>query len=183
MKPKPSISLLRECISYDQESGICTLRKRPRGHFNSDHQYARWNTRFEGKEAGCRCAFGSNEYKTINFMRQTLKAHRVIWAIVTGGWPVEIDHVDGNGLNNKWENLRNVSTQRNMMNKRRYKNKAENLPTGIFYVGKKQKMFVAQITFNNKQYSLGSFKNLDDAVLARKQAEIEFGFTDRHGSS
>ena len=51
------------------------------------------------------------------------KTHRVIWLIVYGVWAEEIDHEDGNGLNNKLANLKCVSRIENQRNKRlSYKN-------------------------------------------------------------
>lgn len=55
-----------------------------------------------------------------NGIKQTLKAHRVVWMITNGDIPEHfvIDHIDGNPLNNKLENLRLVSQKTNARNKR-----------------------------------------------------------------
>lgn len=45
-------------------------------------------------------------------------AHRVIWLWMTGMWPIEIDHKDVDGSNNKWENLREATRSQQNANKR-----------------------------------------------------------------
>lgn len=180
MKPRPSIEFMRECLSYNKDTGICTWKHRPASHFvNVPHQQG-WNKRFSGKEAGCRCFFGVVEYKTLSLCRQTLKLHRVIWAIVTGEWPAEIDHIDGDGCNNKWDNLKNVTRAENMKNKRRYKGRE--LPTGV-YPTEDRKRFWAEIVSGSKRFHIGYFNTVSEAAEARKEAEIKHGFADRHGST
>lgn len=46
--------------------------------------------------------------------------HLLVWLMEYGRWPVgEIDHKDGNGLNNRLSNLRDVTHETNMQNQRR----------------------------------------------------------------
>lgn len=46
------------------------------------------------------------------------KVHRLIWFIVHGYWPNQIDHKDGNLSNNKLSNLRECSSQQNNENRK-----------------------------------------------------------------
>ena len=39
---------------------------------------------------------------------------------------------------------------------------------------KESKKWVAQITFKKKRYNLGSYDNIEDAMIARKNAEEKF---------
>ena len=47
---------------------------------------------------------------------KTYRAHRVIWYMVYGEWPDRIDHINGNGLDNRLCNLRNVDAVGNARN-------------------------------------------------------------------
>lgn len=57
---------------------------------------------------------------TVDGIKQALKVHRVVWMITNGDIPEHwvVDHIDGNPLNNKLENLRLVSQKVNARNKR-----------------------------------------------------------------
>jgi len=85
----------------------------------------------------------------------------------------EPDHIDGNGLNNKKENLRLITHQQNMMNQRIL---PSNNTSG--YIGvtrnKSNECWDAQIKINGKHIYLGSYINIEDAILARKNAEIKY---------
>lgn len=43
--------------------------------------------------------------------------HRAVWLLCHGRWPTQIDHIDGNPLNNRVENLREVSQSENDANR------------------------------------------------------------------
>lgn len=105
-----------------------------------------------------------------------IKMHRVIMQAADG---VVIDHSDGNGLNNRKENLSLVDMQINAKNRgldRRNR-------TGVIGVvhGPKQGKWIAQGSSNNKRYHLGTFDCFDAAVAARKQFERKHGFNKNHG--
>jgi hypothetical protein len=56
-------------------------------------------------------------YWCINVLGKKFKGHRVAWLLMTGHWPKNlIDHIDGDGLNNRFENLRDVDQFVNMRN-------------------------------------------------------------------
>jgi len=99
--------------------------------------------------------------------------------MVYGQWPTEdIDHIDGNRANNRVENLRAVSRSVNMRNAyRRKDNKSGFVGVHKNRVGS----WVAQIAVDGRVIHLGFFRAQGDAVAARKAAEIEHGFSVRHG--
>jgi hypothetical protein len=88
---------------------------------------------------------------------------------MTGDWPpFEIDHIDMNGLNNRWNNLREATHSQNMMNKL-YPNS-----TGFKGVSIRRKCtirpFVARIHINNRHKHLGYFKTAKEAHTAYVRA-------------
>lgn len=90
------------------------------------------------------------------------KAHRLAWLYMYGSWPKDqIDHIDGNGMNNKLSNLREASRVQNNHNSLA-KSRKYNLPRGVSAVPK-SKRFRAQISIGNRKKSLGTFKTPEDA--------------------
>lgn len=81
-----------------------------------------------------------------------------------------VDHIDGNRLNNNLLNLRWATPQENAYNKK-VKNKygASGITYNEFF-----KRYVATIGYNKKSIILGYFKNVDDAVKSRKDAETKY---------
>jgi len=105
--------------------------------------------------------------------RTTIKLHRIILGLKN---PNDcVDHLDGNGLNNQKSNLRVVPHSENMKNKKIYKNST----TGCQGISFKNGKYIARIQADRKRFFLGSFLNIEDAVLAYKQAAKKYNFIDR----
>jgi hypothetical protein len=105
--------------------------------------------------------------------------HREIMNATTGQ---EIDHINGNKLDNRKENLRFCSRNNNMFNKHKQKSKNGKPTTSIYKgvrkahpsTGMKTKQWIASITKNNKLYHIGYFKTEKDAALAYNMKANEF---------
>jgi hypothetical protein len=108
-----------------------------------------------------------------------IPAHRLIWFWVHGEWPVCVDHLDRDGCNNRICNLRNVSRSENQKNQKLHKNNTSGCP-GISIT--KRGKYIASISHNKKSISLGTFNTIDEAVKARKLAEIKYGYNENHGN-
>ncbi len=119
---------------------------------------------------------------TGNFLgtRHVLQTH-AIWFLVHGVWPTIIDHINGDGLDNRLDNLRNVSSAENNKNKRRNRTNTSGV-TGVHY-NKPRGKWMADIQVDGWIKRLGQFARLEDAAAARKQAEIDYGFHENHGRS
>ncbi len=79
-----------------------------------------------------------------------------------------IDHVDGNGLNNKIDNLRQVDKSLNALNKKETQSKI-NKYRGVYWSESRQKYFV-QIQVGGVKHTLGRFENIEYA----RQTYIDF---------
>jgi len=167
----------------------------PQEHFQERLEYAEdigrliWkNGQCRGKpvgaviknKAGNEYRYFTLGYKGVNY---NLFEHCVVWLLARGEWPEEIDHLDGDGLNNKLENLRNVTRSENNRNHRLSKNNKTTGVTGVRFYDKKSPLWQAYSynTAEGKQIQLGNYKTLFDAVCARKSFELKNGYTERHG--
>lgn len=86
---------------------------------------------------------------------------------------IEIDHVNGNTLDNRKFNLRIVTHQENMMNQRVLPSNNTSGYIGVGY-NKKTRKYSSQIKINQKRIYLGEYINIEDAISARKNAEIKY---------
>lgn len=85
--------------------------------------------------------------------------HRFIMGNPIG---MEIDHINGNGLDNRKENLRICSHQQNMINRKMHKNNTSGF-RGVYLDGNRWR---AQIKVMGKMLRLGSFIKKEDAAVA-----------------
>ena len=183
MKTKISPQELQRLLSYDPIAGALTWRKRTQnmfadGKYSSQERCERWNFRWSG-----RLAFTSVDkygYKQGGVLSKTYLAHRVIWAIVNCEWPSgQIDHINGNKIDNRIVNLRIVNNSENQKNQ----TIASNNTSGFMGVSWKKatKKWYVFIGVDGKMKSLGYFCELSDAINARKEAEVAYGFHKNHG--
>jgi hypothetical protein len=110
--------------------------------------------------------------------------HRIIWAMHYGEWPKkEIDHIDGNPFNNRIENLREVDHLTNGRNQRTPINNTSGA-CGIWQDKRYSKLgkWGARIKVDYKTKHIGMFDTFEEAVAARKEAEIKHGFHENHGT-
>tara|TARA_R110000764_G_C10905114_1_gene371980 strand:- start:75 stop:641 length:567 start_codon:yes stop_codon:yes gene_type:complete len=183
-KQLPPPELLRQLLRYDPKTGKLFWRERGAELFNptkgrgANHACAQWNSRFARKEA-----FTSNDnkgYKCGLIFGKGYFAHRVIWAMTQNEWPAaQIDHINGVRDDNRVGNLRAVTNRENCKN-RRVRSDNSSGSTGVYFYAH-QGIWVATICANGKNKYLGRFLNKDDAITARKEAEVKYGFHPNHG--
>lgn len=132
---------------------------------------------FAGKPAGCANGDG---YICLKVGMTKYKAHRIIWLMTFGCWPVDqLDHINGVRDDNRIENLREVSCQGNQRNQRR---RIDNV-TGVTGVTIERGAWCARIKVDGKKIRLGRFHSKDEAIAARKAAEALHGFHPNHGAT
>jgi hypothetical protein len=102
------------------------------------------------------------------------RACRIIWAIHHGAdpFPLEVDHIDRNPLNNRVDNLRLVTPQQNCRNQdKRTTNKSG--VKGVHF-NRQTGRFRASIMVSYRKFNLGEYYTLEEAAAARKAAEIKY---------
>lgn len=171
-----SVETLHSLLIYDAGSGTLFWKRRPREVFATDHSFKVWNTRYAGKPA-FHCINGDG-YRMGAALGMTGKAHRVIWAIMTGAWPTgEIDHINGVRHDNRWENLRSVTQAENLKNKRR---RSDNI-SGFNGVTPYKKAWRARVSIGGRPILLGYYRTIEEAAAAREEANARLGFHPNHG--
>lgn len=179
--------LLKEALDYDIEEGSFTWRHdRPVEHFPTLSAYKTQTNKLSGKVAGYTSTCSDNlKYIHIGIFGKKYLAHRLAWFYVTGTWPKGIiDHKDGNGLNNSFENLREVDSTLNGRNCALSKNNTSGV-NGVYW-DKRSSRWIAEGCYYTedgkiKKKHIGSFSDIQKAKEAREKWQTEQGFTDRHG--
>jgi len=159
IKALPSLEVLRHLFVYDPETGVLRWRVKP-------HPSAQ---RIKPGDVAGTVGI-KHGYLVVGISRVYYYVHRIIWKMQTGADPVDqIDHRDGGKLNNRWLNLRAADNGKNRWNTKLAKNNRSGVKGVTFEHGR---AWLAQIGKDRAQIRLGRFKNFDDAVAARRDAEI-----------
>jgi hypothetical protein len=108
--------------------------------------------------------------------QRSVLMHRVLMGAPNG---LEVDHIDGNGLNNRRDNLRTATKAQNVRNQRTRSDNTSGLK-GVSWDGRNSK-WKAQIKFNGKRHHLGRHNTPEQAYAAYCAASSrlhgEFGRT------
>ena len=175
----PSPELLRKLLKYDPETGKLYWRERPVDMFKSERGANPWNARYAHKEAFT--YVHTNGYNRGNIYGIMCLAHRVIWCIVHGEWPDQIDHINGVRDDNRIVNLRDVDNQEN------HRNISIGSHNTSGHIGvcwaKREGVWRPRIMIDGTEISLGYYCDIKDAINARACADIKYGFHKNHGKA
>ena len=148
-------------------------QERVREVLDYDDGILRWKKRISrrgvlGKEPG-----GTNPggYKFFMLDGRTRLAHRVIFLWHHGYMPKEIDHADGNKLNNRIENLRPSTKSENCCNRHMRSDNKSGFK-GVYW-HKDSGKWRAEIGFRGKKTQLGAFACPEDAAKAYAVAALQ----------
>jgi hypothetical protein len=173
---------MRALFDYDPTTGILRLRPRPVESFDSPGRHRWWTRKFCGQAAGYTHATRSGKrYVSFEIDGALYAVHRIIWAIVHGAISpaLEIDHVDGDGTNNRLSNLRLASRATNAKNLKRSKLNTSGV-TGVWWAKHAGKWCASGHTNGTVQH-IGLFSSFDDAVAARRAWQDKHQFHHAHG--
>jgi len=135
---------IRKALEYNPITGIFTWIKQPNGRVAS------------GSIAGC--LFAKDGYKTIQFNHKMYRSARLAWWFYYNEWPqYVIDHINGDRLDDRISNLRDVPPKQNSQNKKCHRE--GHLLGTTFFNGK----WHAQCTENGKRIHLGCYSTEQEA--------------------
>lgn len=112
-------------------------------------------------------------YRQMRFCGKKRSCHRLAWLYTHGVWPdFEIDHINGDKLDNRIANLRPATRSGNMTNMGPRKNSK----TGVKGVSwdKQHLKYRAQIMAEGKKINLGRFSTIEDAAAAYASAASKY---------
>ena len=151
-------SRLTEVLSYDPDTGIFRWKM------------SRWQSRI-GVEAGTviRIKRSGLRYRHIEVDKNRVLAHRLAWFYVYGKWPLlTIDHVNGDGLDNRIDNLREATVAENNQNRASVRRNTSGRK-GVHWA-KARRKWVARIRSGGRLHLLGEFSELESAAAAYEAA-------------
>lgn len=158
-------ALLRELLDCNYKTGALTWRARP--------GEKAFNNKLSGKPAIT--SKNTNGYFQGTVLKENLLAHRIVWAHYYGEWPdYELDHINRIKTDNRIENLRKADRSINNKNRKLGKNNTSGCK-GVEQ--RKSGRWRASIGHQGKRINLGTFETFDEAVAARRAAEIKYGYT------
>jgi hypothetical protein len=124
-----------------------------------------------GKEVKCSVTKGQR-YLRLGIDGKPYTMHRMIFLYHHGYLPKTTDHIDGNRMNNKIENLREVTQQQNCLNsKHRTTSKS---PYKNVYWNNAAKKWSVVMSINGIRKYFGSFEDIDLADLVAQEARSKF---------
>ena len=155
-------SELKSILHYDHETGIFTYIKT----INS--------RTIVGNIAG---SVDKSKYRVVGIDSKKYLAHRLAFLYMRGNLPKEVDHINHIKDDNRWENLREVTKTENQRNRRVNRNS----PLGYHGISIENNKYRVRIKVDSILKSIGRYLTLPEAITARKEAEIKYGFHSNHG--
>lgn len=160
---KPTLSYLKSRLRVDVNAGRVFWIDATKHHAN-----------LVGKEAGSarRSSDSDKSYWYVKVDSVALKRSHIVFLFATGEWPtLQIDHINGNSLDDRIENLRQATVTQNAWNHKR-RRKRSTTPMGVRRVASGR--FQARIAVEKKQIVIGTFATPDQAAEAYQQKRKEF---------
>jgi len=167
MNPLPDLEYLKENFFVDASSlsGLGRRADRPLSHFSNETHYKRWRT----KNSDLPCGYiGSNGYYHVKLNYIAYPIHRIIFAIHNDTSDLQdkqVDHIDGNPLNNSPSNLRLATNSQNQFNRKKNKKNSSGYKNISFL--KRLNKYRCAMQVDKKDIYIGLFSTIEEAVVAR----------------
>ena len=161
-------NILKEYFNYDPFTGFVTWKTKHCSKIIKDSRAGSIAT--------------THKHRVIKFMGCVYAEHRLIWLWYYGVNPQNhIDHINHDEHDNRLCNLREVTPAENNLNNSKRKDNTTGV-TGVYINSKNsKKKYTAELHINGKRMFYQSFYTFDEAVTARKEQEIIYGFHANHG--
>lgn len=158
MNPLPSYDELHRRFRYEPSTGWLIHKQIPRGGSR--------NKKIAGSPSG-------KGHLLVGIGGARYWVHRVVWKMMTGQEPEHLDHINGDGCDNRMENLRPATHAENNRNRGGWKRtRTSSRYKGVCYDRATNK-WCAEITTDYKKKFLGRFDSEEDAARAYNAAAEE----------
>lgn len=141
-------------FKYDKENGKLYWK----------YHWSKGKSRFIGKEAGS-INKGKPPYKCVELNYISYTIHSLIFIIENNYRPYQIDHINGDSLDNRIENLKPCISQ-NVNQRNRPLHRSGRLP-GCYFC-KDTNRWRARVRINNKKICLGRYDTEEEAYTVAK---------------
>lgn len=154
---------LKALVHYDPDTGVMTRRVATARAVRVGDTMGSVQRNPSGN-LYLRCSLGGKYYLV----------HRLAVLYMTGEWPrSEVDHHDGDGLNNRWPNLREADRAQNQWNAA---SRNRSLPKGVSLAMQRDphapRRYRARIGFRGKTIALGVYETVEAAHNAYVEASV-----------
>jgi hypothetical protein len=133
---------------------------------NKTHKFSKVKI---GDEAG---SLYGNGYLNVKINQKPYQVHRLVFMMFHGFLPKLIDHIDGNKLNNKIENLRECNYITNGYNRKIGSNNTSGYKNVVW--NKKLNKWRVSLWVNKKYKDCGYFEDLELAVMVAHEARNKY---------
>jgi hypothetical protein len=163
--PMPDLNYLKSILDYDPDTGVFKYKIKTARCIKVG-QIAGWVWKHKKHR--------NHKYYNITINRKSYQLHRIAYYYVTAIDPgiLEVDHINGNGLDNRFKNLRLGTHSKNGRNQKKPITNTSGFKGVSWH--KQHKKWMAYIRINNKLINLGSYNSKFYAALVYARAAKKY---------